>query len=318
MKLKKLYDLMIEKGIEQDPRGKSLVEKELKKTKQQYEKLSDKEKTEFDIDRLKNPYGDTRILFGNGNEEIKTILIGIDIDVGEVILADRLKEKGKKIDMILSHHPEGRALAALYQVMYMQADIVHLAGVPINIAESLLQKRIDEVERRLLPVNHSKTADAARLLQIPLLCVHTPADNHVSRFLQHLMDKKKPDTVGEIVALLKEIPEYQQAVKNNSGPKIISGSSSSRAGKVFVDMTGGTEGSKDIFAKLAQAGVGTVVGMHLSEDHLKKAKEEHVNVVIAGHISSDNVGLNLILDAIEKQHRFDIIECSGFTRIKRK
>ena len=318
MKLKKLYELVVEKGIEQDPRGKECVKKELKRIKKQYEALSKAEKKEFDVERMTNPYSDTRILHGTGNEEIKKVLLGIDIDVSEVLLADRLNEKGKKIDLIISHHPEGRALAALYQVMYMQTDIAHLKGVPITIAENLMQKRITEIERRLLPANHTKTSDAAKLLDIPLMCIHTPADNHVTTYLQKLIDKKKPDTVGEVMEILKEIPEYKIAVKNNAGPKIINGDSNSRCGKVFVDMTGGTEGSKDIFKNLAQAGIGTVVCMHLSEGHLKKAKEENINAVIAGHISSDTLGLNLLLDSLEKKQKLDVVECSGFTRVRRK
>lgn len=300
MKLKKLYEMVIEKGIEQDPRGKACVKKELLRIKKQYDALTKAEKEEFDTERLTNPYSDTRILQGTGNEEIKKVLLGIDIDVAEVLLADRLNEKGRKIDLIISHHPEGRALAALYQVMYMQTDIAHLKGVPITIAENLMNKRINEIERRLLTANHNKTSDAAKLLGIPLICIHTPADNYVATYLQTLIDKKNPDTVGEVWEILKEIPEYKMAVKNNAGPKIISGNNSSRCGKVFVDMTGGTEGSKDIFKNLAQAGIGTVVCMHLSEDHLKKAKGEHMNAVIAGHISSDALGLNLLLDSIEK------------------
>ena len=318
MKLKELYELVIEKGIEQDPRGKACVKKELHKIKKKYDALTKAEKEEFDVERMRNPYSDTRILQGTGNEEIKKVLLGIDIDVAEVLLADRLNEKGKKIDLIISHHPEGRALAALYQVMYMQTDIAHSMGVPITIAENLMNKRITEIERRLLSANHTKTSDAARLLNIPLVCIHTPADNHVVTYLQKLIDKKNPDTVGDVLEILKEIPEYKVSIKNNCGPKIISGDNNSRCGKVFVDMTGGTEGSKDIFKNLAQAGIGTVVCMHLSEDHLKKAKEENMNAVIAGHISSDTLGLNLLLDSIEKKQKLDVVECSGFTRIKRK
>lgn len=318
MKLRKFYDLVIEKGVEKDPRGRAIVVKELKNLKVKYAGLSKKQTEEFDQERLTNPYSDTRIIHGSGNEAIQCVLVGIDIDVGEVLLADRLIEKGKKIDLIIAHHPEGSALAALHQVMCMQADIAHLHGVPITIAEDLMKERISEVERRLLPVNHTKTQDAAKLLNIPLLCVHTPADNHVATFLENLFKKKNPECLGEIIEILKSIPEYQHAVKNNSGPKIVNGSDDCRAGKIFVDMTGGTEGSKDIFKNLAQAGVGTIVGMHLSEDHLKKAREEHINVIIAGHISSDNLGLNLILDAIEAVQKLDIIACSGFVRVKRK
>lgn len=318
MRLKKIYELVIQKGIEKDPRGITIVNKELKKLKKKFELMNKAEKDEFDIERLKNPYSDTRLLHGTGEEEIKIALVGIDIDVSEVLLAEKLREKGQFIDLIISHHPEGRALAALHQVMYMQTDIAYSRGVPITIAEGLVQKRMSEVQRKLMPVNHTKTQDAARLLNIPFMCVHTPADNHVNAFIQQLINKKKPETVGEIINILKNIPEYKHALKNSAGPSIVNGESSSRAGKVFVDMTGGTEGSKEIFKKLAQAGIGTIVTMHLSEEHLKRAKQEHVNIVVAGHISSDSVGLNLILDEIEKKQRFDVVSCSGFLRIKRK
>jgi len=193
VKLKKLYELVIEKGIEQDPRGNACVKKELHKIKKKYDALTKAEKEEFDVERLTNPYSDTRILQGTGNEEIKKVLLGIDIDVAEVLLADRLNTKGRKIDLIISHHPEGRALAALHQVMYMQTDIAHSMGVPIAIADNLMNKRITEIERRLLSANHTKTSDAARLLNIPLVCIHTPADNHVATYLQKLIDIKKPD-----------------------------------------------------------------------------------------------------------------------------
>jgi len=40
--------------------------------------------------------------------------------------------------------------------------------------------------------------------------------------------------------------------------------------------------------------------MHLSEEHFKNAKDEQINIVIAGHIASDTLGLNLLLDELEK------------------
>ncbi len=83
-------------------------------------------------------------------------------------------------------------------------------------------------------------------------------------------------------------------------------------------MTGGTEGPKDVLEKLAAAGVGTIVGMHMSEDHLKAAKKCHLHVVIAGHIASDNLGMNLLLDSAEKKFGgIDVIEASGFRRFRR-
>ncbi len=81
-------------------------------------------------------------------------------------------------------------------------------------------------------------------------------------------------------------------------------------------MTGGTSGSKDIFQTLALGGVNTLVGMHASEEHRKEAENHHLNMVIAGHISSDNLGMNLLLDAAVGNN-IDVLECSGFKRFAR-
>jgi len=317
MKLIELYKKAIQTGIENDPRGKDEVLKELEKRKKDYERIPDKKKEFFDTESLENPYSDSRILFGTGDEEIKTIIAGIDMEVGEVVLADSLRKNGIQIDLVLSHHPEGGAYARLFSVMYMQADILGRFGVPINIAESLMEGRIKEVERRLMPVNHTRAVDAAKLLNIPFMCLHTPADNMVATYLQKLFDEKKPYTLDDVIELLLEIPEYRDAEKNNAGPKILIGSKERKAGKIFVDMTGGTEGSKDIFQSMALSGINTVVAMHLSEDHRKEAEKNHINVVIAGHIASDTVGLNLLLDKITEGEDIKILECSGFKRIKR-
>ncbi len=178
-----------------------------------------------------------------------------------------------------------------------------------------------EVERRVLPQNHTRPVDAARLLNMPYMNMHTPADNHVYSFLDRLFKQKRrpPRLVGDIVKMLRDIPEYQIAEKFNTGPRIILGNSNRLAGNILLEMTGGTEGSKDVFGKLYKAGVRTLVSMHLSEEHLKKVREANLNVVIAGHISSDTLGLNLLLDNIEKsaKQQFQVVSCSGFTRIKR-
>ena len=315
MKIKDIYRFAIEIGKENDPRGKQGVTADMKRVKKGYAGLKEEEKKKFDQERLHNPYSDTRILYGAEEKEVRKVLLGIDMEVGEVMLADRLGG----IDLIMAHHPEGKALAGFYDVMHMQADILKNVGVPITAAEGLLEERIQEVARKVLPINHTRTVDAARLLDIPFMCVHTPADNCVTNYLQSLFDKKKPDTAGDIIEILEDIPEYKEAVLGKAGPRIINGRKTGRTGKIFVEMTGGTEGAKDIFAKLSQAGVGTIIGMHLSEEHLKKAKEQHINVIIAGHISSDTLGLNLLFDKLIRfgKGKLEIIPCSGFRRFKR-
>lgn len=317
MKLSRLYDFIVKEGMAADPRGKEAITKALARVKREYDALKEKDREFFDKEKLTNPYADTRILNGDGAAEIKKAIIGVDMEVGEVLLADRLNEKGGKIDLVIAHHPEGSAMANFYEVMNMQPDIWYKFGVPINTAEGLMKDRIKEVERRVLAGNHTRAVDAAKLIGIPMMCVHTPADNHVASYLQKIFDDKKPEMLSETVEILRDIPEYGNAAKRNAGPRILFGEPRNRAGKIFVDMTGGTEGPKDMFEKLEAAGVGTIICMHLGEEHFKNVQKGHLNIVIAGHISSDTLGLNLLFDKVVKEDKIELIGCSGFERISR-
>ncbi|KAB2951575.1 NGG1p interacting factor NIF3 [Heliorestis acidaminivorans] len=316
MKLQEIYQLMVSMGVDADPRGRQQVESQLAERQKEYEKLKEAEREDYNIDSLQNPYSDTAILYGDGNRQVKRLLVGIDVEVGEVLLADRLREKGNPIDLVVAHHPEGKALSALHQVMHMQEDLLHRLGVPVNVAEGIMASRIGEVKRGLAPLNHNRAVDAAAILDLPIMCVHTPADNQVQTFLQRMIDERNPQKVSDILKLLKEIPEYKSAAKRGSGPTLFAGRKDGRCGKVVVDMTGGTSGSEEAYAKLAQAGVGTIVGMHMGEKHRKEAEKYHINVVIAGHMASDSLGMNLLLDALERQG-LEIVPCAGMIRFSR-
>ncbi len=312
MNLEQIYKLAIEMGIESDFRSKSHIGKELKRTKERHEKLSKDKKEIFDKEKLVNPYSDTRIHFNNGDKIIKKVMVGIDIDTAEIMLAEELD-----IYTVIAHHPIGLGLAGLDDVMHLQADILAQYGVPINIAESLMKLKISEVSRGVSAANHYKVVDSARLMNVSLINVHTPADNLVANFVDKKIKKDKPEYVSDIIKSLLEIPEYKEAAKKGFGPMIFTGSEENRTGKIaLTEITGGTEGNVKLFEKLSQAGIGTVIGMHLSEEGKKEAEKAHINVVIAGHISSDSLGMNLFLDELEKKG-IEIIPCSGLIRISR-
>jgi putative NIF3 family GTP cyclohydrolase 1 type 2 len=318
MNIKEIFELAIQTGIDNDPRGRAKVEKILKKRQEEYKELPEKKKKDFDNDRLNNPYSDTNIQFAPDlNKEIKTVMVGIDIDPAEVLLANELNKQGKKIDLVIGHHPIGKSLANLQDVMDMQVDVFERAGVPGSISEKMMEERIGQVSRGVAPINHFQQVDMAKLLNISLINIHTPADNSVWKFLDDYMAEKKPETLGEVMEAIKEIPEYAEAAKMNAGgPTTFSGNEKSRAGKIVIDMTGGTGGSEKIYEKLGQYGVGTVVGMHIGEKHREEAVKHYINVVIAGHIASDSLGMNLVMDKLEKAG-IEIIPCSGFIRHSR-
>ena len=317
MKIEQLYKKAVETGIANDLRGKEDIKRILKAEKAKFKELKDEEKEFYDKDRLFNPYSDTRVLNGDLNTGVKKVIVGIDMEAGEILLAYLLnKDKSQKIDLIIAHHPAGYALAQLYDVMKLQADLLASCGVTISVAEQLMEKRISEIERRLMPVNHNRPVDIARVLGIPMMCIHTPADNCVTNYLKKTFEKKKPYQLKDLLKILKSIPEYKKLEKLQVPSKIVSGSENSKCGKIYVDMTGGTEGSKEIFEKYANSGISTLVCMHLSEEHLENAKKAKLNVVIAGHISSDVLGLNLLFDEIEKEEKLEFVSVSGFERIR--
>ncbi|TRZ79307.1 NGG1p interacting factor NIF3 [bacterium] len=312
MKIKEIYELAIKLGRKSDFRSQDQIDSLLKRAKNNYDKLSKEKKEVFDMENLTNPYADSRILV-NTDKEIKRIMIGIDMREAELLLADRLGN----IDLVISHHPVGIALAGLDEVMELQADVLEQYGVPINVAEGLLKKRISEVARGVSGSNHNRAVDVANLLDMPYMCLHTVCDNLAANYLKTIIEKKNPQYVGELLDFLSEIPEYKEAAKRKAGPKLFAGSKENRCGKIaLTEITGGTEGSPEIYERLAQAGIGTVVGMHMSEKHTEAAEKAHINAVIAGHISSDSIGINLFLDEIEKKG-IEIVPASGLIRIKR-
>lgn len=317
MKLQNLYELAVKMGIDADPRGKAGVEKLLARRKKEFEELTKSKQNEFDSEDLNNPYSDSRIFLGDPNLDVDSIMAGIDINAAEVLLADRLNQKGESIDLLLTHHPEGASLASLHEVMDVQVDIMAQYGVPINIAEGVMHERIGEVQRRFSPVNHAQAIDAARLLGFAFMGTHTITDNLVHDYMKKLFLKADPETVGEVLEILKKEPEYIEATKGKAGPVIFAGDAHNRTGKIApIEFTGGTEASHIIYEKLAMAGVGTVIGMHAGEEHRKEALKYHINLVIAGHMSSDSLGMNLLLDVFEKEG-IKIIPCSGLIRVRR-
>ncbi|MBF0215667.1 MAG: NGG1p interacting factor NIF3 [Candidatus Omnitrophica bacterium] len=318
MKVIDIYRRAVKKGIKEDPRSPGEINEFLGKYRKEYRLSRGMFKDCFDNESLLNPYADTRILFGNGSEIVRTVMVGIDIDVPELLLADRLREKGTRIDLVISHHPSGKALARLDQVMPIQPGIWEDFGFRKEVAKGIMSKRINEVQRGLSGGNHSRAGDAARLLGIPFMCVHTPADNCVHSYLQSLFDKKAPVRLQNVIDLLMGIPEYKHAIcATGIAPGILIGGAKDKAGKILVDMTGGAQGPDSIYSRLSQAGVGTIVGMHLKESGYKAASSEFINYVVAGHISSDNLGMNLLFDEIDGKRELQFIECSGFKRFKR-
>ncbi|MDD2758104.1 MAG: NGG1p interacting factor NIF3 [Patescibacteria group bacterium] len=315
--IQQIFELGLKMAVTADPRGERGVKKYLARAKDEYDNMKPEDKKFFDSENLKNPYSDSRVHLGDLKKPVKRVLAGIDIGSAEILLASQLGERGKPIDLVIAHHPIGKSLADLHGVMDMAVEVYENFGVPVHVAEKLMEERIKEVGRGVHPSNHFQIIDIARLLKVDLMNTHTFADNLVSKFVSDFIIKQKPETIGDLIKTLTKIPEYAEGRHRGAGPKIFAGSPKHRVGKFMMEMTGGTNPSNEVYQELSRAGVSTVVGMHMKDEATKKANEFHMNVVIAGHISSDSLGMNLFLDELEKRG-VEVITCGGLIRVNRR
>ncbi|HOX97051.1 MAG TPA: NGG1p interacting factor NIF3 [bacterium] len=320
MNLKELHQLGVKLGMKADLRGEAKVKKLLARKNKMYNDLPKSKQEKFDKTFLTNPYPDSLILNDTG-KALKKIFVGIDIDVGDLLLARDLGA-----DTVISHHPHGKGLLYLDSVMELQVDVLAHYGVPINIAQSLLKPRMSEVARSVRSRNMHRVADAAKLLNLNFVCLHTVCDNLVARYLYDLVEKnkKKLEYVSDVLELFAAVPEYRIG-EDEYGFKLqlFAGSKQNYCGRVaLTEITGGTEGSEKIYQYCAMAGIGTIVGMHMSEKHRDAAQAANVNSIIAEHMPSDSVGVNLFLDEVKKaDKKLEIIPASGliyYSRLKNK
>ena len=225
-------------------------------------------------------------------ENIKRVLMGVFMDTAEIMLA---KDLG--YDCVVSHHPKDTNPDIL-NVLDSHIMKLEELGVPRNKAQKYLAERRDEISYSIHVSNSRRSESAAKLLNMPYMSIHSPADMVSEKSVQKALDDKflgKPDTkVQDVMDALEEIPEYKNSARK---PVIRVGSKESYAGKIYVLMSGFTGPGADILKEYFEAGVGTLVMMHIPEKDAKKVKEQNIgNVIIAGHMSSDSVGLNILAD----------------------
>ena len=230
-------------------------------------------------------------------EGIKKVLFGVDMDTAELLLAKQLG-----FDCVVSHHPRNTNVDIL-DLMNTHIFKLEKLGVPRNKSQKLLEERVTELNYTRHVSNSRRSESAAKLLGLPYICIHTPTDIIGEKMVQEFLDEKfanKPDTkVGEVAEALEEIHEYKTSVRK---PVIRVGSKKSYAGKIYVLMSGLTGPGPKILKEYFEAGVGTLVMMHIPEKDAKVIKEQGIgNVLIAGHMSSDSLGINKLAKLWEEK-----------------
>ncbi|HUS79659.1 MAG TPA: hypothetical protein VM283_00240, partial [Armatimonadota bacterium] len=262
MTVGELYDFAITRGMALDPRGPGALKQWMDRTREQYSKLSGREEQLFDTERLSNPFGDTRIMFGDPDTELERVILGIDVDTPEILLAEALRARGERLDAVIGHHASAMsAMTSAEDTMGVQVEMMVAQGVLRSRAESLVR---EDLKKRPRPFNY-RIAQVAEALGIPLMTIHTPADLHVYEFAHRQVAEHRPATVGDLVDLIAEWPEVQWAVQRGEEPKVTAGDKRNSLGKLHVHFTGGWNPTPACMEAMCEAGVETFMLMATSD-----------------------------------------------------
>ena len=155
------------------------------------------------------PHDSGIIVEGKG---IKKVLMGVDMDTAELLLA---RELG--FDCVVSHHPRNTNPQML-EVLHAHIRNLEALGVPRNKSQKLLEERKTELSYNQHVSNSRRSESAAKLLNMPYMCIHTPADCISEAIVRDFLDKKfknKPETtVQDVVEALEGINEYKDSAEN--------------------------------------------------------------------------------------------------------
>lgn len=318
MTIRELYEFAIERGLALDPQGEAELRRRMADLRQEFDGLTGQARTLFEQERLRNPFGDTRVLVGDPDTEVKRLVCGINIDGGELLLADRLGDRGRPVDLVVAHHAsaQGGAVASRQDVLWAQIRMMTDFGVPAHMADKLIRTAAAAMLPRSTDFRNNQIAEA---LGMPLMTIHAPADLYLYQEGYRILREDQPQTVGDLVDICDTWPEVQWMIERGLPTTVAVGDRGNPLGKVYACFYGGWNPTPEVFEALCDAGCGTLWVVDTSEALNEVARRRKVSIVVVPHMPADNYGLNRLFDdAMTRFGDFEIVETSGYVRVDRR
>jgi len=318
MKFGELYDKSIEIGIEKDPRGREGIEEHLSSVRQRYESLPDTERASFDVERLTNPFGDTRIVLGDRDTELDTVVTGIHIGKPEILMAGQLRQAGKEA-VIIAHHTTmfaGRALASVEDTVWPMVHRLEMVGVEKAVAEELVTSFWQAMEASSLKArSDASTFQIAQALDVPVISIHTPCDlSHQAETIEAFTTAA---TVGEAVSRLSALPEWAYSAAIGKPITVSAGDPNAAVGKAFFSQAVGWRPALEtgIWKAALEAGANTLVVTDAPPDLVDFARSYGACVASLPHDMTDVRGMRLLYDQVFEDQDVTIVPCAGYRHL---
>jgi len=315
MTLREICEFAVNRGMDLDPRGREALERQLRERAEEFAGLEGKARDLFDQERMRNPFGDTRLVTGDPGTEVRRMVVGIEIGVAEVLLAEALRQKGEPVDAIWSHHTSGigPALADIEDTMWVQVHLMVEAGVARHVAEKLVRADMAGRSRG----QDFRVVQVADALGIPIVGIHAPPDLYNLRYLRDLIEGAKPERAGELVEVIQDIPECRWLHDRGTPVRAVVGDERDGLGRLYLVMAGGWNPSPASFEALCEAGVGTFVLVATSAELNAIAARHHASIVVYPHWPADSAGMNLLLDDLCRTSPIEVVPVGEYIRARR-
>jgi hypothetical protein len=317
MTIRDLYDFAIERAFALDPRGEETIRAQMADLQREYDALTGQARVMFEVERLRNPFGDTRMLVGDPATEVRRLLCGINITGAEILLADRLRDHGKPVDLVVGHHtsPLGGGCGSREDIYLGQRGMLTEFGVPKHLADKLLRPAMTVAEQRSSDYTANQIAEA---LGLPLMTIHGPADLYLYHEGGRVLREEQPQTVGDLLAISDRWPEVQWLIARGVATQIAVGDPQNPLGRVYYVFYGGWNPTPEVFEAICDAGCGTLWVVGTNDALNEVARKRNVSIVVTPHMPADNLGLNMLFDeAMTRFGEFEIVATSNYVRVER-
>lgn len=242
-------------------------------------------------------------------DSLRRVLFGIDIGPAELLIA---RELG--CDGVIAHHPAGGSATLRFpEVLTRHVELMVEHGVPRDTAREAIKPLVFRSILRAQASNYDHAPSFARLLRIPFLNIHLPLDEIGRRLMveaieRHLGQLGREPLVQDVIDALLTLPEFAEAPTRIMVPV---GAVDRPAGKVAVVHGAGTNGGAAVAKAYFSHGVSTVVYIHIAPEEVERLRAEtDGNLIVAGHIAADLVGINRYVAELESRG-LEVVRASG-------
>jgi hypothetical protein len=234
-------------------------------------------------------------------KDVRRLLFGIDVSSGDVVMAKQLG-----YDLVIAHHPTGgSAVLEFPKVFAKHGDILVRHGVPREAADAAVR----EMQEARWPGSHAQNYDylpsVARLLGIGLMCIHNPCDEIGRRVMDEtLRDRLPPNPrVRDAIDVLNGLPEFRAAATRIV---VRMGKADNPLGAWAVHHGAGTNGGFPVANAAFEHGIDTVFYIHVDAGNLRRLHEAFgsegaKNLVVAGHVAADSIGINVLVRGLRER-----------------